>query len=877
MQEKLGLIIRAGTQHEVKLGEISKQLETLRLSVEVSSLGLDLIGDVHILLSLANKATEKMCQSSILEALRFDRMDDRYDAIDEAYEKTFCWLFDNVSKRDKTPYADQDDPIILESIGEFERVRWRARKAFHTWLLSGQGIFHISGKPGSSKSTLMKYICEHKRTPELLGEWAEAKKLVFAKFFFWRHGSEGQKSLNGLLRSLLFSIVSALPDLIESLFPEQWNATKQSKIVSIRPRDVQNAFSRLLKHHDALESHRFAFFIDGLDEFEGREEKLLDALFSWVHARPMDIKMCVSSRELLVFQERFSKCSKFRLHDLTEPDIRIYITETLDKNEEVKAMTERDRSEILKLGYTLIERAEGVFLWVTLALKNLERGILQEDSIHDLGRKIDLLPRQVEELFSVIFNSIERDFDKIDRQRALKTLALVVAANGKYRFQTSQLQLSFIDNFESDQHFAEKIKSPVSEEYVDQCLRRCRKQVEGRCRGFLHIVHERRSRYFHRGYVVFTHRSLVEYFQKPEVASQLAPYSMLKDLLAFKVQACLAEVKYVSGRQWDQPNRDLFNPQPRELRMFNSEVEDLIMLGRYGNTDKVPTEFKETVQPLILFAEHHLDPPMFPLYTTYYSSFYKYNVPEYASFEVDTVQCRASLLLQLLATTKGLWDFSRQSADERQTPEKHQSEVEYLSLTVAKILLTFPTPSSPWYLVETKGQVRSLLGIFDLGISPCDSVPGGFSTRVSLWQLAIRSFLCPHYVSPVPSLLALLIYGADPRVWLEFSSSHGHELYEDCVSVSFQFGAGREEPYPACFLSTGENMNSGILELAKGKGWSLSFRDVVEFWVPGLSQKFVRLIELNTNRGEGVAPTTNDAKMLRRELRLEFDDWIEED
>jgi hypothetical protein len=43
---------------------------------------------------------------------------------------------------------------------------------FIEWLASGDGIFHISGKLGSGKSTLMKYLYKHPRTRRELAKWA---------------------------------------------------------------------------------------------------------------------------------------------------------------------------------------------------------------------------------------------------------------------------------------------------------------------------------------------------------------------------------------------------------------------------------------------------------------------------------------------------------------------------------------------------------------------------------------------------------------------------------------------------------------------------------------------------------------------------------
>lgn len=39
---------------------------------------------------------------------------------------------------------------------------------YEPWLSVGQGLFHVTGKPGSGKSTLMRYLYFHPRTQEIL-------------------------------------------------------------------------------------------------------------------------------------------------------------------------------------------------------------------------------------------------------------------------------------------------------------------------------------------------------------------------------------------------------------------------------------------------------------------------------------------------------------------------------------------------------------------------------------------------------------------------------------------------------------------------------------------------------------------------------------
>ena len=99
---------------------------------------------------------------------------------------------------------------------EKEQLERRAetRARFVAWLNSGRGVFHISGKAGSGKSTFMKFICSHERTEAELKEWAGQKKLVFAPFYFWKSEDEIQMSLEGLYRSILFITLRQCPELI---------------------------------------------------------------------------------------------------------------------------------------------------------------------------------------------------------------------------------------------------------------------------------------------------------------------------------------------------------------------------------------------------------------------------------------------------------------------------------------------------------------------------------------------------------------------------------------------------------------------------------------------------------------------------------------
>jgi cytidylate kinase len=82
-----------------------------------------------------------------------------------------------------------------------------------TWLRNGKGLYWVSGKPGSGKSTFMKFIYGDQRTSELLHNWNSSSRQISASFFFHHRGSSVQRSFEGLLRSVLSQVMEEQPAL----------------------------------------------------------------------------------------------------------------------------------------------------------------------------------------------------------------------------------------------------------------------------------------------------------------------------------------------------------------------------------------------------------------------------------------------------------------------------------------------------------------------------------------------------------------------------------------------------------------------------------------------------------------------------------------
>ncbi|KAF2236068.1 hypothetical protein EV356DRAFT_565809 [Viridothelium virens] len=541
-----------------------------------------------LLYGVLEEGTKVGKQQKILFSLKFDAIKARHERIKPAHERTYAWMF-----------AESQPPVSSES-------------NFMNWLVSGTGIFWISGKAGSGKSTLMKFICDHAKTKEALVRWAQIawiipksysgitaealrrqaedrKELVIASHFFWSNGNPMQKSQEGLLQTLMYDIFRQCPDLIEAVCPARWNAdgihSEISDIWTLKElSQAVDSLQRILAQLDE-KSIKFCFFIDGLDEYKGEHKDVIHILKRLTGSA--HIKICASSRPWNVFEDAFGSSPQMLvLQDLTREDIRTYIKDVLEEDPQFKRMQSRD-DQCAELVQEITDKANGVFLWVSLVVAELLKSVQNEDGIEDLRRRVESLPSSLEEYFQHIFDSIDPFYQKQTSQ----ILQLCVRAH-----QPLPVIAFSIFDHEDDCAIKTRVGSANPRE-IDSMQNILKRRIGGRCKDLLEVNRYWKHFPYETRTVEFIHRTVKDFLSNQHMRDMLVLRSGPDfDVLGMLGRACLLLVKKFPVQEI-APHMDIVDYHGRlkfgywieELFEYVSELE-----AEQSRTDHALLEALET-------------------------------------------------------------------------------------------------------------------------------------------------------------------------------------------------------------------------------------------------------------------------------------------
>lgn len=319
----------------------------------------------------------------ILSTLWFPEMNERENSIQEASPDTVDWIFeDRMFRGLKFHYKD--------------------------WLQSEKGgPFWICGKPGSGKSTLVKSIVRNRQATTHLEMWRAPIRIY--KFYFYEMGTNSlQKQLRGCLSTLLYQILADI-NIWERLVQAQPELGTKRSGHDWSLEELGNTLHGCLE----IDGSASCVFIDGLDEIQSHERSAIVKLVISLNSHP-NVKVCVSSRPEPLFQRTLESYPTLQVQDFTYHSILLYAERAL---EEYRISLDINKDVYKKLVDEIIQKSDGVFLWVVLAVTSLARGIDNGDTLDTMLQRTNELSPGIYELYKQMWKRNNEDL-QLYRQEA---------------------------------------------------------------------------------------------------------------------------------------------------------------------------------------------------------------------------------------------------------------------------------------------------------------------------------------------------------------------------------------------------------------------------------------------------------------------------
>jgi hypothetical protein len=256
----------------------------------------------------------------------------------------------------------------------------------------------IEGKPGSGKSTLMKYFKQ-----KLLEKEPLARQSIVASFFYSYREGELETDHSNMLRSILYDVL-VQNEVFFFHFQPYYRKVLQPGIRFQWPYNtLKKILLSIIKDHPV--EVRFYFIIDAMDESNDTDRRniiqLLCQLCSTEFKTLCRAKIFLASRPITELGNRISETRVIKLQEENEADIFGFARSFLGPELELPSDILRQATEYI------ITHAQGVFIWVRLVKQELlayaERGVTKRE-IFDFLKS---LPTELEEFYKRILNELE--------------------------------------------------------------------------------------------------------------------------------------------------------------------------------------------------------------------------------------------------------------------------------------------------------------------------------------------------------------------------------------------------------------------------------------------------------------------------------------
>lgn len=291
------------------------------------------------------------------------------------------------------------------------------------------------------------------------------RDLILAAHFFDYEGDYLAHSVTGLLRSLLFQLLRARPQLFEAILPRYEEMKRFHTGIVWSDRDLNVAFKAMLRHS---ECGPVIFFIDALDEAEEEHDEIIRLITGFSEVSSKDTRFCVSSRPSADFSFYITDPeAKICLDEYSSQDIHHFVRESF---QELSSRFNTDYGVVIN---QIALTAENVFLWARLVVEDLLRAARRRETVERLLHRLLKMPPHLNSFYRRMIDQAS-DYE---RSEVLQILGIVLSALEPLSIEQLQdvmehcsnqdarqelcpgAQQSFHSSLRSAEHFAERIES----------------------------------------------------------------------------------------------------------------------------------------------------------------------------------------------------------------------------------------------------------------------------------------------------------------------------------------------------------------------------------------------------------------------------------